>query len=137
MFLFRLARGPVLSLLASLALAGAALAADLAVTLVTNLTARAASNDRETAIAAMATSGEEPALAPIPRGAGRPVSLYVRTSDKLVFIGKGRAAIRLTLTDAVTGAAGGYGRLKPSWRTGAGSTTACAALSRPRSARSP
>ncbi|MFN4015135.1 MAG: urea ABC transporter permease subunit UrtB [Reyranella sp.] len=88
----------LLSLLASLALAGAALAADLA-TLVGNLTSGGLS-EREAAITALAASGEERA-APILEAlaAGR---LYVRTSDKLAVIAT-TDGNRLALTDAVTG----------------------------------
>src|SRR5258708_36653369 len=74
----------LLSALASLLLAGGAFAADLAA-LVGNLTTGDFS-ERETAITALATSGEERA-APILEAlaAGQ---LYVRTSDKLVVIGR-------------------------------------------------
>jgi len=88
----------LLSVLASLALAGAALAADLA-TLVGNLTSGGLS-EREAAIAALAGSGEERA-APILEAlaAGQ---LYVRTSDKLAVIGKADGN-KLALSDAISG----------------------------------
>jgi urea transport system permease protein len=88
----------LLSVLASLALAGAALAADLA-TLVGNL-ASGGLSEREAAITALAASGDERA-APILEalGAGQ---LYTRTSDKLVVIGK-TDGNRLALTEAVSG----------------------------------
>jgi urea transport system permease protein len=92
----------LLSVLASLVLAGAALAADLS-SLVGNLTSGGLS-ERETAITALATSGEERA-APILEAlaAGR---LYVRTSDKLAVIATADGN-RLALTDAVTGSPAG------------------------------
>ncbi|MDO8975723.1 urea ABC transporter permease subunit UrtB [Reyranella sp.] len=88
----------LLSVLASLALAGAAHAADLA-TLVGNL-ASGGLSEREAAITALAASGDERA-APILEalGAGQ---LYTRTSDKLVVIGK-TDGNRLALTEAVSG----------------------------------
>jgi urea transport system permease protein len=88
----------LLSVLASLALAGAALAADLA-TLVGNL-ASGGLSEREAAITALAASGDERA-APILEalGAGQ---LYTRTSDQLVVIGK-TDGNRLALTEAVSG----------------------------------
>lgn len=90
------------SALASLTIAVAALAADLQ-PLVTNLTA-GSFGDRETAIGALAASGDARA-APILEalGAGQ---LYVRPSDKLVVIGK-PSGNQLTLTEAVSGNAAG------------------------------
>ena len=101
MSLLRLLAG-FLSALASVAIAGAALAADLP-SLVNNLTA-GSFGDRETAIGALAASGDARA-APILEalGAGQ---LYVRKSDKTVVIGK-PAGNQLALTDALTGAAAG------------------------------
>jgi urea transport system permease protein len=101
MFLFR-SLAVLFSALASLTIAVAALAADLQ-SLVTNLTA-GSFGDRETAIGALASSGDARA-APILEalGAGQ---LYVRTSDKLVVIGK-PSGNQLTLTEAVSGAAAG------------------------------
>src|SRR5437763_1085300 len=86
------------SALASLLSAGGAFAPDLA-TLVGNLTIGGFSQ-RETAITALATSGEERA-APILEAlaAGQ---LYVRTSDKLVVIGT-TDGNQLALSDAITG----------------------------------
>ena len=88
----------LLSVLASLALAGAALAADLTA-LVGNLTSGGLS-EREAAITALATSGDERA-APILEalGAGQ---LYIRNSDKLVVIGKVDGN-RLALSEAISG----------------------------------
>ncbi len=88
----------LLSVVASLALAGAALAADLA-TLVGNLTSGGLS-EREAAITALAASGEERA-APILEalGAGQ---LYIRNSDKLAVIGKVDGN-KLALSEAVSG----------------------------------
>jgi len=88
----------LLSALASVMIAGTALAADLQ-TLVNNLTT-GSFGDRETAIGALAASGEAQA-APILEalGAGR---LYVRKSDKTVVITKADGN-QLALTDAVTG----------------------------------
>jgi urea transport system permease protein len=94
----------VLSALASLLLAGGAFAADLA-TLVGNLTTGGFS-ERETAITALATSGEAraaPVLEALAAG-----QLYVRTSDKLVVIGKPDGN-QLALSDAITGKAAGSG----------------------------
>src|SRR5436190_5213231 len=92
---------PILALvsaLASLLLAGGTFAADLA-TLVGNL-AVGGFSERETAITALATSGEERA-APILEAlaAGK---LYVRTSDKLVVIGR-TDGNQLALSDAISG----------------------------------
>ena len=88
----------LLSVLASLALAGAALAADLA-TLVGNL-ASGGLSEREAAITALAASGDERAVPILEAlGAGQ---LYTRTSDKLVVIGKTEGN-RLALTEAVSG----------------------------------
>ncbi len=86
------------SLLASVLLGGAAMAADLA-GLVSNLTTGGLS-DREAAITALAASGEERA-APILEAlaAGQ---LYVRTADKLAVIGT-PAGNDLALTDAISG----------------------------------
>ena len=88
----------LLSALAPLLLAGGALAADLA-TLVGNLTLGGFS-EREAAITALAGSGE-PRAAPVLEAlaAGQ---LYVRTSDKLVVIGKAEGN-QLALSDAITG----------------------------------
>jgi urea transport system permease protein len=88
----------LISLLASLLLAGAAMAADLA-GLVANLTT-GGFGDRETAITALAASGDARA-APILEAlsAGR---LYVRPADKVVVIGKSVGS-QLALTDAITG----------------------------------
>src|SRR3954463_7900571 len=86
------------SALASLLLAGGAFAADLA-TLVGNLTI-GGFRERETAITALATSGEERA-APILEAlaAGQ---LYVRTSDKLAVIGR-TDGNQLALSEAISG----------------------------------
>jgi urea transport system permease protein len=86
------------SLLASVLLGGAVMAADLA-GLVSNLTTGGLS-DRDAAITALAASGEERA-APILEAlaAGR---LYVRTADKLAVIGM-PAGNELALTDAISG----------------------------------
>src|SRR5882757_8374078 len=88
----------LLSALAALLVAGGAFAADLAA-LVGNLTTGDFS-ERETAITALATSGEERA-APILEAlaAGQ---LYVRTADKLAVIGM-PAGNDLALTDAISG----------------------------------
>ena len=88
----------LLSALASLLLAGGAFAADLAA-LVGNLTTGGFS-ERETAITALATSGEERA-APILEAlaAGQ---LYVRTSDRLVVIGR-TDGNQLALSEAISG----------------------------------
>jgi urea transport system permease protein len=90
--------GGLLGAVVAVCIAGMAMAADLA-TLVANLTTGGYS-ERDTAIAALASSGEARA-APILQalGAGQ---LYVRTSDKLVVIGKGDGK-NVTLTDAITG----------------------------------
>src|SRR6266446_7583153 len=88
----------LLSALVALLLAGAALAADLA-GLVANLTT-GGFGDRETAITALATSGEARAAAILEAlGAGQ---LYVRSSDKVVVIGKPDGN-QLQLSDAITG----------------------------------
>ncbi|MFI5000698.1 MAG: urea ABC transporter permease subunit UrtB [Reyranellales bacterium] len=94
----------LLSALASLLLASGAFAADLA-TLVRNLTTGGFA-DRETAITALATSGEARA-APILEAlaAGQ---LYVRTSDKLVVIGR-TDGNQLALSEAISGKAAGSG----------------------------
>jgi len=88
----------LLSALASLLLAGVAFAADLAA-LVGDLTTGGFS-ERETAITALAASGEARA-APILEAlaAGQ---LYVRTSDKLVVIGK-TDGNELALSEAISG----------------------------------
>src|SRR5437763_14293327 len=90
------------SALASLLSAGGAFAPDLA-TLVGNLTIGGFS-ERETAISALATSGEERA-APIVEAlaAGQ---LYVRTSDKLVVIGR-TDGNQLAISAAVSGKTAG------------------------------
>src|SRR4051812_27544711 len=86
------------SALASLLLAGGAFAADLA-TLVGNLTLGGFS-ERETAITALATSGEERAASILEAlAAGQ---LYVRTSDKLVVIGR-TDGNQLALSEAISG----------------------------------
>ena len=86
------------SLLASLALASAASAHDLA-TLVVSLTT-GGFRDREVAIGALAASGDGRAASILQAlGAGR---LYVRLADKIVVVGEVEAN-RLALTDAVTG----------------------------------
>jgi urea transport system permease protein len=97
MFLLR-PFGGLLSALVLLLLVGTAHAADLA-TLVNNLTV-GGYGDRETAIGALAASGEARA-APILEalGAGQ---LYVRPSDKTVVIGK-PSGNQLGLSDAITG----------------------------------
>jgi urea transport system permease protein len=88
----------LLSVLASLALAGAAYAADLA-TLVGNL-ASGGLSEREAAITALAASGDERAVPILEAlGAGQ---LYTRPSDKLVVIGK-TDGNKLALTEAVSG----------------------------------
>jgi len=92
----------LVSALASLLLAGGTFAADLA-TLVGNL-AVGGFSERETAITALATSGEERA-APILEAlaAGQ---LYVRTSDKLVVIGR-TDGNQLALSEAISGKSAG------------------------------
>ncbi|MDB5489095.1 MAG: Amino acid or sugar transport system, permease protein [Reyranella sp.] len=87
----------LLSVLASLALAGTALAADLAA-LVGNLTSGGLS-EREAAITALATSGDEravPILEALAAG-----QLYIRNSDKLVVIGK-IDGNKLALSEAIS-----------------------------------
>src|SRR6478752_3368349 len=90
--------GGLVGALASLALAGSVLAADLG-GLVASLVTGGYS-ERDEAITALAASGEVRA-APILQalGAGE---LYVRNADKLVVIGKGSGK-QLTLSDAITG----------------------------------
>ena len=90
--------GGLLPVLASVLLAGSAVAADLA-GLVTNLVTGGYS-ERDAAINALAASGEARA-APILQalGAGE---LYVRNADKVVVIAKGSGK-QLALTDAITG----------------------------------
>src|SRR5258708_35173351 len=87
---------------AVMVVAGSAMAADLA-TLVTNLVT-GGYGERDTAIGALAASGEERA-APILQAlsAGE---LYVRTADKVVVIGKGSGK-QVALTDAIPGKAPG------------------------------
>ncbi len=92
----------LLPLLATVFVAGAALSADLA-TLVANLVAGGYS-ERDTAITALAASGEERA-APILQALSAG-DLYVRTADKVVVIGKGSGK-QVALTDAITGKAAG------------------------------
>src|SRR5260221_7230880 len=88
----------LLSALASLLVAGGAFAADLAA-LVGNLTTGDFS-ERETAITALATSGEERAALILEAlAAGQ---LYVRTSDKLVVIGR-TDGNQLALSEAISG----------------------------------
>jgi urea transport system permease protein len=84
--------------LAMIVMAGSVMAADLG-SLVTNLVTGGYS-DRDTAIGALAASGEARA-APILQAlsAGE---LYVRTADKLVVIGKGSGK-QVALVDAITG----------------------------------
>lgn len=103
MLFLRLLAG-VSSALAAAVIAATAWAADLPA-LVTNLTA-GGFGDRETAIGALAASGDARA-APILEalGAGQ---LYVRKSDKLIVIGKPDGN-QLALTDAVTGKPAGTG----------------------------
>src|SRR5260370_36433059 len=88
----------LLSALASLLIAGSALAADLPA-LVGSLTT-GSFGDRETAVGALATSGDARA-APILEAlaAGQ---LYVRKSDNLVLIGK-TDGNELSLTEAISG----------------------------------
>jgi urea transport system permease protein len=88
----------LLSVLAAVLIAGAGLAADLPA-LVGNLTT-GGFGDRETAIAALAASGDSRA-APILQAlaAGQ---LYVRQSDKVVVIGKPDGN-QLSLSEAITG----------------------------------
>jgi urea transport system permease protein len=97
MYFLRLLAG-VSSALASVLITGMAWAADLPA-LVTNLTT-GGFGDRETAISALAASGEERA-APILEAlaAGQ---LYVRSADKVVVIGKPEGN-QLSLTEAVSG----------------------------------
>jgi urea transport system permease protein len=94
----------MLSALASVLIAVTAMAADLP-TLVTNLTVGGFA-DRETAIGALAASGEQRA-APILEAlaAGQ---LYVRKSDNLVVIGRPDGN-QLALTEAVSGKPAGSG----------------------------
>jgi len=101
-FLRPLAR--LLSALASLLIAGMALAADLPA-LVANLTT-GSFGDRETAIGALAASGDARA-APIldALAAGQ---LYVRKSDNTVLIGKPDGN-QLALTEAISGKPAGSG----------------------------
>ena len=88
----------LLSALVSVSIAATALAADLQA-LVANLTT-GGFGDRETAIAALAASGDARA-APVLEalGAGQ---LYVRSSDKVIVIGKGSGA-NVALVEAVSG----------------------------------
>src|SRR5580704_16094222 len=94
----------LLSALASLLIAGSALAADLPA-LVGSLTT-GSFGDRETAVGALATSGD-PRAAPILEAlaAGQ---LYVRQSDNLVLIGKPDGN-ELALTEAISGKPAGSG----------------------------
>src|SRR5258708_11523541 len=94
----------LLSALASLLIAGMALAVDLPV-LVANLTT-GSFGDRETAVGALAASGEVRA-APIldALAAGQ---LYVRKSDNTVLIGKPDGN-QLALTEAISGKPAGSG----------------------------
>jgi urea transport system permease protein len=103
MYFLRLLAG-VSSALATVLIAGMALAADLPA-LVTNLTT-GGFGDRETAIGALAASGEARA-APIldALAAGQ---LYVRKSDNAVLIGKPDGN-QLALEDAVSGKPAGTG----------------------------
>ncbi len=94
----------LLSALASLLIAGSALSADLPA-LVGSLTT-GSFGDRETAVGALATSGDARA-APILEAlaAGQ---LYVRQSDSLVLIGKPDGN-QLALTEAISGKSAGTG----------------------------
>src|SRR5229473_2469888 len=94
----------LLSALASLLIAGAAVAADLPA-LVGSLTT-GSFGDRETAVGALATSGDARA-APILEAlaAGQ---LYVRQSDNLVLIGR-TDGNQLALTEAISGKPAGSG----------------------------
>ncbi|MBS0546517.1 MAG: urea ABC transporter permease subunit UrtB [Proteobacteria bacterium] len=88
----------LLPALVTLAVAGTAMAADLA-TLVGNLAAGGYS-ERDAAITALAASGEAraaPVLEALSAG-----ELYVRTADKVVVIARGSGK-QLSLVDAVTG----------------------------------
>ena len=88
----------LVSLLASLLVASAAMAGDFA-TLVANLAA-GGFGDREKAINVLAGSGDPRAVSVLTAlSAGR---LYVRSADKAIVIGK-PAGNRLALTDAVSG----------------------------------
>jgi urea transport system permease protein len=88
----------LLSALATVLIAGMALAADLPA-LVTNLTT-GGFGDRETAIGELAASGEARAASILEAlGAGQ---LYVRPSDKVVLIGKPDGN-QLALTEAISG----------------------------------
>src|ERR1700720_4750603 len=90
--------GALLPVLAALVVAGSVAAADLA-GLVANLVTGGYS-ERDTAITALAASGEERA-APILQALSAG-DLYVRTADKAVVIGKGSGK-QVALTDAITG----------------------------------
>ena len=103
MFFLRLLAG-LSSALATVLIAGVALAADLPA-LVTNLTT-GGFGDRETAIAALAASGEARA-APILEALGAG-NLFVRKADNVVVIGKPDGN-QLTLEDAITGKPAGTG----------------------------
>src|SRR3981189_1469305 len=94
----------LLSVLASLLIAGAAGAADLPALVGSRTTG--GFGDRETAVGALATSGDARA-APILEAlaAGQ---LYVRQSDNLVLIGKPDGN-QLTLTEAISGKSAGTG----------------------------
>src|ERR1700681_2692864 len=94
----------LLSALASLLIAGFALAADLPA-LVGSLTT-GSFGDRETAVVALATSGDARA-API-REALAAGQLYVRKSDNLVLIGR-TDGNQLALTEAISGKSIGNG----------------------------
>src|SRR5260370_9933849 len=102
--LFRRRRGGLLSALAWLLMAASVLAADLAA-LGGSLTT-GSFGDRETAVGALATSGDARA-APILEAlaAGQ---LYVRQSDSLVLIGKPDGN-QLALTEAISGKSAGTG----------------------------
>ena len=110
MFFLRLLAG-VSSALAAVVIAATAWAADLS-TLVTNLTT-GSFGDRETAIGALAASGDARA-APILEalGAGQ---LYIRKSDNAVVIGKPDGN-QLALTEAISGKPAGTGRDRKSTR---------------------
>src|SRR5258705_6854399 len=101
-FLRPLAR--LLSALASLLIAGMALAADLPA-LVANLTT-GSFGDRETAVGALAASGD--ARAPPILDALAAGQLYVRKSDNTVVIGKPDGN-QLALTEAISGKPAGSG----------------------------
>src|SRR5258708_34861313 len=101
---FRRLPGVLLSAVAAVVIAGSAVAADLPA-LVTNLPT-GSFGDRETAVGALAASGDARA-APILEAlaAGQ---LYLRASDNVVLIGKPDGN-QLALTEAITGKPAGTG----------------------------